>query len=74
MKLFVSCEGVTVNTESAMGVITDSPDIILNGITYSKKELAPDTDFLGVYSIYEDSTITYIKLAIGEDDSVEFLD
>lgn len=74
MKLFVSCEGVTVNTESAMGVITDGPDIILNGITYSKKELAPDTDFLGVYSIYEDSTITYIKLAIGEDDSVEFLD
>lgn len=74
VKLFVSCEGVTVNTESAMGVITDGPDIILNGITYSKKELAPDTDFLGVYSIYEDSTITYIKLAIGEDDSVEFLD
>ena len=74
IKLFVSCEGVTVNTESAMGVITDNPDIIFNGITYSKKELAPDSDFLGVYSIYEGDTLTYTKLAIGEDDSVEFLE
>ena len=74
IKLFVSCEGVTVDTASAMGVITDGPDIVFNGTSYSKNELAPDTAFLGVYSIYEDDTITYMKLAIGEDDSVSFLD
>ena len=74
IKLFVSCEGVTVDTASAMGVITDGPDIVFNGTSYSKNELTPDTAFLGVYSIYEDDTITYMKLAIGEDDSVSFLD
>lgn len=74
IKLFVSCEGVTVDTESAIGVITDGPDIVFNGTSYSKNKLAPDTTFLGVYSIYEDDSITYIKLAIGEDESVTFLD
>lgn len=74
IKLFVACEGVSIETESAIGVLTDGPDIIFNGTTYSKNELAPDTAFLGVYSIYEGNTITYTKLAIGEDDSVEFLD
>ncbi|MGI5959944.1 MAG: hypothetical protein ACOX60_11115 [Massiliimalia sp.] len=74
LKVFVSCEGVCVDTESAIGVITDGPDIIFNGTSYSKSELAPDTAFLGVYSIYEGDTITYPKLAIGEDDSVTFLD
>ena len=73
IKVFVSCEGVTVQTESAIGVLTDGPDIAFNGTTYSKKELAPDTDFLGVYGIYEGDAMTYVKLAIGEDDSVEFL-
>ena len=73
IKVFVACEGVTVETESAIGVLTDGPDIVFNGTTYSKKELAPDTAFLGVYSIYENDSITYLKLAIGEDDSVEFL-
>ena len=74
IKVFVACEGVTVETESAIGVLTDGPDIVFNGTAYSKKELAPDTDFLGIYSIYEGDTITYLKLAIGEDDSVTFLD
>jgi len=32
----------------------------------------PDTDFLGVYSLYKGNTIAYTKLAIGEDDSVLF--
>ena len=73
IKLFVACEGISVETESAIGVLTDGPDIVFNGTTYSKNELAPDTAFLGVYSIYEGNTITYTKLAIGEDDSVEFL-
>ena len=62
-----------MQTESAIGVLTDGPDITFNGTTYSKKELAPDTDFLGVYGIYEGDAMTYVKLAIGEDDSVEFL-
>lgn len=74
IKLSVACEGVEVETESAMGVLTEGPDIVFNGTVYSKKELAPDTDFLGVYSIYEGGGITYLKLAIGEDDSVEFLE
>lgn len=74
IKVFVACEGVTVETESAIGVLTDGPDFVLNGTAYSKTELAPDTAFLGVYATYEDDTMTYIKLAIGEDDSVEFLE
>lgn len=74
IKVFVACEGVTVETESAIGVLTDGPDVVLNGTTYSKTELAPDTAFLGVYSIYENDEMTYTKLAIGEDDSVELLD
>lgn len=73
IKLFVSCKGVSVKTESAMGILTDGPDIVFNGTTYSKKELTPDTDFLGVYGIYEDNTMTYIKLALSEDDSAEVL-
>lgn len=74
IKLFVACEGVTVETEAAIGVLTDGPDVIFNDVTYSKKELAPDTSFLGIYSLYEDETLTYVKLAIGENDSIEFLD
>lgn len=74
VKVFVSCEDVTVETEYAVGVVTDGPDFVFNGTTYSKEELAPDTAFLGVYSIYENDSMTYMKLAIGEDDSVEVLD
>ena len=74
VKIFVGCEGVTVETESAFGVVTDSSDFVFNGTTYSKAELAPDADYLGVYSLYEGDSMTYIKLALGEDDSVEFLD
>lgn len=74
IKVFVACEGVAVETESAIGVLTDGPDFAFNGTTYSKKELTPDTAFLGVYSIYENDSMTYLKLAIGEDDSVEILD
>lgn len=74
VKVFVSCEGVTVETEYTVGVVTDGPDFVFNGTTYSKEELAPDTAFLGVYSIYENDAMTYVKLAIGEDDSIEFLD
>ena len=74
IKLFVACKGVTVETESAIGILTDGPDVVFNGTTYSKNELTPDTAFLGVYSIYEGDTVTYIKLAIGEDDSATFLD
>ena len=74
LKVFVACDGVAVETESAIGLLTDGPDVILNGTTYSTTELTPDTDFLVVYSIYEGDTMTYLKLALGEDDSVEFLD
>ena len=74
IKVFVACEGVCVETESAIGVLTDGPDVTFNGTTYSKTELAPDTAFLGVYRIYNGDEITYIKLAIGEDDSIAFLD
>lgn len=73
IKVFVACEGVTIETDSAIGVLTDGPDIVFNGTAYRKTELAPDTAFLGVYSTYEGDTMTYIKLAIGEDDRVEFL-
>lgn len=41
---------------------------------YSKADLAPDADFLGIFSLYENDSMAYIKLALGEDDSVEFLD
>ena len=74
VKVFVACEGVTVETECAAGVVTGGPDVTFNGTVYSKQELAPDTAFLGVYSIYENDSMVYVKLAIGEDDSVEFLD
>ena len=75
VKVFADCEGVTVETEYAAGVVTDGPDVTFNGTVYSKQELVPDdTAFLGVYSIYENDSMSYVKLAIGEDDSVEFLD
>lgn len=74
VKVFVGCEGVTVETESAIGVVTGQPDFVLNGTTYSKAEIAPDADYLGIFSLYENDSMTYIKLALGEDDSVEFLD
>lgn len=74
VKVFVACEGVTVETKCAAGVVTGGPDVTFNGTVYSKQELAPDTAFLGVYSIYENDSMVYVKLAIGEDDSVEFLD
>ena len=74
IKLFVACEGVCVETQSAIGVLSDGPDVVLNGTTYSKNQLAPDTAFLGVYSVYEGDALNYLKLAIGEDDSVEVLD
>ena len=74
IKIFVACEGVTVDTESAIGVVSEGPDIVLNGTIYRKAELAPDIAYLGVYCTYEDNAMTYTKLAIGEDDSVEFLD
>ncbi len=74
VKLFVSCEGVTVETDFSMGVVTGGPEFDFNGTVYNKEELAPDTAFLGVYSICEGDTITYTKLALGEDDSVTVLD
>lgn len=73
VKVFAACDGVVVETESAFGVVTDGPDVVFNGTTYSKAELAPHTAFLGVYSIYDGDAMTYIKLAIGEDDSIEVL-
>ncbi len=73
-KIFVGCEGVTVNTESAIGVLTNDFDFVLNGAAYSKADLAPDADYLGVYSLYENDSMTYTKLALGNDDSVKYLD
>lgn len=74
VKLFVACEGVCVETEGAMGVLTDGPDVTLNGTVYSKSDLAPDAYLLGLYSLYEGDALTCLKLAIGEDESVTFLD
>ena len=74
VKVFAGCEGVTVETESAFGVVTSGFDFVFNGTTYNKAELAPDADYLGVYSVYENESMTYVKLALGDDDSVEFLD
>lgn len=74
VKIMVSCPGVTVETECAVGVVSDGPDVVFNGTTYSKAELAPDTDFLGVYSTCQEDTLTYTKLAIGADDSVAILE
>lgn len=74
VKVYVSCEGVTVETEAAVGVVTDGPDVTFNGTVYSKQELVPDdTAVLGVYSIYENGSMSYVKLAIG-DDSIETLE
>ena len=73
VKVFVSCEGVAVETEYAVGVVTDGPDVTFNGTVYSKQELVPDdTALLGVYSICENDGMSYMKLAIGED-SIEVL-
>ncbi len=74
VKVFVSCEGVAVETEYAVGVVTDGPDVTFNGTVYSKQELAPDTALLGVYSMCENDGMSYMKLTIGEDDSIEVLD
>ena len=74
VKVFVSCEDVTVDTEYAVGVVTDGSDFVFNGTTYSKEELAPDAAILGVYSICENDGMSYMKLAIGEDDSIEVLE
>lgn len=74
VKIFVSCDGVTVNTDAAVGVVTDGPDITFNDTVYSKQELAPeDGTLLGIYSVYENDTMTYVKLAIGEE-SVETIE
>lgn len=73
VKVFAACEGVSVEAESAVGVVTGGPDVVLNGTMYSKADLAPDTAYLGVYGVYEGDTMTYVMLAIGEDDSVEVL-
>ena len=74
VKVYVSCEGVTVETEAAVGVVTDGPDVTFNGTAYSKQELVPDdTAVLGIYSVYENDSLSYVKLAIG-DDSVETLE
>lgn len=73
VKVFVGCEDVVVETQAAIGVLTDGPDLVFNGTTYSKTELTPDIAFLGIYSIYEGDMMSYIKLAINEDDSVRFL-
>ncbi len=74
VKVFLACEGVAVEADSAIGIWSDGPDIVLNGTAYNKEELTPDTDFLGVYGLYENGTMTAIKLGINEDDSVVFLD
>jgi hypothetical protein len=74
VKVLVLCEGVRVETEGAMGVLSGGPDVTLNGTAYSKIELAPEADVLGIYSLYEGETQTVLKLAIGADDSVVFLD
>ena len=75
VKVFADCEGVTVETECAVGVVTGGPDVTFNGTVYSKQELVPDdTAFLGVYSIYENDSMSYVKLAIGADDSIETLE
>ncbi|MBM6830051.1 hypothetical protein H9X85_09550 [Anaerotignum lactatifermentans] len=74
VKVFVSCEGVTVETESAIGVIMDGPAVTFNGTVYNKEEIVPDAStLLGVYSVYENDTMIYEKLAIG-DESVETLE
>ena len=74
VKVYVSCEGVTVETEYAVGVVTDGPDVTFNGTVYSKQELVPDdTAVLGIYSIYENDSMAYVKLAIS-DDSIETLE
>ena len=74
VKVFVACDGVSLETNSAVGVLSDGPDIVLNGKMYRKDELAPSAAYLGVYSIWENGTMTYIKLAVSEDDSVQILD
>ena len=71
--MLICCEGATVETEAAVGVLSDKADFVLNGTTYSKEALAPDAGFLGVYTLYEGQELSYLKLAIGEDDSVEML-
>lgn len=75
VKVFVACEGVTVETECAIGVVTDGPDVTFNDTVYSKKDLVPDdTALLGIYSVYENDSMSYVTLAIGEDDSIDVLD
>lgn len=74
IKLFVACDGVDLETGSAMGVLSDGPDFTFNGTTYSKAELAPDSAFLAVYSSYQGDEMSYTKFAIGQDDSAELLE
>lgn len=74
VKIFAGCEGVCVDTEAAVGILSNNHDFVFNGTTFSKADLAPDADFLGVYSSYENGSMTDIKLALGNDDSVEYLD
>lgn len=53
---------------------TTGPDVTFNGTVYSKQELVPDdTAVLGIYSVYENDSMSYVKLAIG-DDSIETLE
>lgn len=61
-----------METESTIGVLTNGPNVVFNSTTYSKIELAPDTDYLGTYSVYDSDSMTYIKLSIREGDHLEF--
>ena len=73
VKVLASCEGVVVETEYTVGVVTGGPAVTFNGTVYNKQEIAPDADHLGIYSIYENGSMSYVKLAIGED-SVETIE
>ncbi len=70
VKLLTTSEGLTVQTESAVGILSTGPDFVINGETFSKEALAPDIAYLGVYTVYENNSMEYAKLALGDDDSV----
>jgi len=72
VKVFADCPGVVVETEAAMGIITANQDVVLNGTTYSKEEIIPDTDYMGVYNIYQNGAWENVVLGINEDDSLVY--
>lgn len=74
VKISLACEGVSVKTDAAVGILSSGPSFLLNETKYAKEELAPDAAYLAVYCSYQQDTMVYTKFAVAADDSAQVLE